>query len=116
MSMYPPPPPHSQPPNSATSPYQPQFGSVQEHPNGTTVLVLGILGLVACGLIAPFAWSMGNKALREMGAQPQVTWTNRGNVTAGRICGIIGTCLIALVAAVAVLVVVVAAVGSTGSF
>lgn len=68
----------------------------REHPNGTSILVLGILSLVVCGVLGPFAWSMGNKALREMDAQPGVNWTNRGNVTAGRVCGIIGSCLLAL--------------------
>lgn len=36
---------------------------------------------------------MGNTALREMDAQPGVVFSNRGNVTAGRMCGIIGTVL-----------------------
>jgi hypothetical protein len=66
----------------------------REHPNGTTVLVLGILSLVVCGALGPFAWSMGTKALREIEANPGVPWSNRGNVTAGRICGIVGTVLL----------------------
>lgn len=68
----------------------------REHPNGTTVLVLGILSLVVCGLLGPFAWSMGSKALREIEASPGVTWNNRGNITAGRICGIVGTGMMAV--------------------
>lgn len=68
----------------------------RDHPNGTTILVLGILSLVACGLCGPFAWSMGNKAIKEMDAQPGANWSNRGNVTAGRVCGIIGTCILGL--------------------
>lgn len=67
-----------------------------EHPRGTTVLVLGILSLMACGLLGPFAWKMGATALNEMDAQPEVSWSNRGNVTAGRICGIIGTAFLAI--------------------
>jgi uncharacterized membrane protein YjgN (DUF898 family) len=59
-------------------------------------LVLGILSLVVCGICGPFAWSMANNALREMDAQPGVTFSNRGNITAGRICGIIGTVLLIL--------------------
>lgn len=73
--------------------FQPQ-PNMREHPDGTTVLVLGILGLVVCGLLAPVAWIKGNSAKREMDAQPQVTWTNQGAVTAGRICGIIGSVLL----------------------
>ncbi len=67
-----------------------------EHPRGTTVLVLGILSLMACGLLGPFAWKMGATAIDEMDAQPEVYWSNRGNVTAGRICGIIGTAFLAI--------------------
>jgi hypothetical protein len=71
-------------------------GNVRAHPAGTTILVLGILSLVICGILGPIAWVKGNNAKREMDAQPQVTWTNRGSVTAGRICGIIATALLAL--------------------
>ncbi len=95
----PPPPPPGQPPNWGTPPaHSGGFAGrpTREHPAGTTVLVLGILGLVVCGLLAPIAWVKGNTAKREMDAQPGVEWTNRGNVTAGRICGMIGTALIAL--------------------
>src|SRR5262245_41781377 len=35
---------------------------------GTLILVLGILSLVICGLLGPFAWVMGNNDLREMRA------------------------------------------------
>jgi hypothetical protein len=103
MSTPPPPPP---PPGGpfGNNPYgQPQYGGApsqpygysapMEHPQGTTILILGILSLVICGLMGPFAWSMGNKALREMDANPQNTYTNRGNVTAGRICGMISSIL-----------------------
>lgn len=70
--------------------------TTREHPAGTTVLVLGILGLIVCGVLAPIAWIKGNSAKREMDAQPDVTWTNRGSVTAGRILGMIGTVVIVL--------------------
>jgi hypothetical protein len=69
-------------------------GAVQrEHTNGTTVLVLGILSLVVCGFLGPVAWSMGNKALHDMDAEPMYDWRNRGNVVAGRICGMIASVL-----------------------
>lgn len=69
-----------------------------EHPNGTTVLVLGILSLVVCQVLGPFAWKMGNTALREMDARPDLVYSNRGSVTAGRIIGIISTVLLGLFA------------------
>jgi hypothetical protein len=64
----------------------------QTHPNGTAILVMGILSLVICSILGPFAWSMGNKALREIDNSGYV-YENRGMVQAGRVCGIVSTCL-----------------------
>ena len=69
-------------------------GGFREHPQGTTILVLGILSLVICGLLGPVAWIMGQKAIREMDGDPTTSWANRGKVNAGRICGIIATALL----------------------
>jgi hypothetical protein len=96
MSMPPPP-----PPPTYGSPYGGYGG--QEHPQGTTVLVLGILSLVVCQLLGPFAWVMGNNALAEIDRNP-AAYTNRSAVQAGRICGIVSTGLMIL--AVVVLAVV----------
>ena len=71
-------------------------GVPQEHPKGTQILVLGILSLVCCGVLGPFAWVMGNNARKEMAAQPNVIWTNKGTVTAGWVCGIIGSVFLIL--------------------
>ncbi|GGT35877.1 DUF4190 domain-containing protein [Nonomuraea spiralis] len=65
----------------------------QTHPNGTTILVLGILSLVVCGILGPFAWSMGNKALKEIDGSGY-PYDNRSAVQAGRICGMIATILL----------------------
>jgi hypothetical protein len=65
---------------------------------------------VVCGLLGPFAWIMGNNALREMDDSGGV-WSNRGNVTAGRICGIISTCLLAF--GIVLGIILVAAAAST---
>jgi hypothetical protein len=81
MSMPPPPPP-------ATGPSW--GGYAQPHPRGTTVLVLGILSFFCFGIIlGPIAAIMGKNALDEIDANPQA-YTNRGQVLAGMICGIIG--------------------------
>ncbi|WP_214317168.1 DUF4190 domain-containing protein [Nonomuraea sediminis] len=64
----------------------------QTHPNGTTILVLGILSLVICSILGPFAWSMGNKALREIDGSGYY-YENRGQIQAGRICGMVATWL-----------------------
>ena len=89
----PPPPPNTPPPGYSTPPgygYGGQQMYAREHPDGTTILVLGILSLVVCGLLGPFAWVKGNNALREIDANPGA-YTNRSNVSAGRICGIIAS-------------------------
>lgn len=88
----PPPPgwqPTAPPPGYGYGGYPPSV----EHPQGTTVLVLGVLSLVVCQILGPIAWNMGNKALREMDATGGV-FSNRGSVQAGRICGMIATGLL----------------------
>ena len=114
MSSMPPPPPPSGPPAGGQPyGYQPYgAGRPAEHPQGTTILILGILSLVVCGLLGPVAWNMGNKALREMDSNPQVQYSNRGNVTAGRICGIIGTAFLALGVVFIVIAIIAAAAGT----
>ena len=44
------------------------------------------------------AHDTGNTAMREIDAQPDVNWTNRGAVSAGRTCGIVGSCFLILFA------------------
>lgn len=100
----------------ATPPYQyppqqPYGWGPREHPQGTTVLVLGILSLVVCGLLGPFAWSMGHSALQEIDANPSA-YSNRSMVLAGYICGIVASCLLILGVVVFVVVLLAAAAGS----
>lgn len=92
-----PPPPPGAPsyPTGASAPH--------EHPKGTTVLVLGILGFVCCAIVSPVAWVMGNNAIREIDAAPQFTYSNRGMVPAGRIYEIVGTLLWAAMIAIYVI-------------
>ena len=106
-----PPPPPSLPPG-----YQPPpqggygWGGGQiDHPQGTAVLVVGILSLVLCQILGPIAWSMGNNALREIDANPAM-YRNRGAVQAGRVCGIVASILL-LVGLAGILLLVVATVG-----
>jgi len=59
---------------------------------GTTILVLGILSLVICAFLGPFAWIMGNGDLQKIRAgtmDPE----GEGTTQAGRICGMISTIL-----------------------
>lgn len=92
----------------------PQGGYQQEHPQGTTILVLGILSLVVCGLMGPFAWSMGTKALREIDANPG-RYSNRSSVNAGRICGMIASILIIVAIVFYAFIIVIAFAGSSSS-
>lgn len=90
------------------------YGGQREHPQGTTILILGILSLVICGFLGPFAWSMGNSALREIDANPGA-YSNRGSVAAGRICGMITSILMIAGIALFVLVIALGAASSTSS-
>lgn len=66
-----------------------------EQSQATTALVLGILSIVCCGILGPFAWNIGQKELNaiDAGRRPPV---NRGNANAGKILGIIGTAFLIL--------------------
>ena len=98
-----------------TPQYNLGYGPVApDHPQANTVLVLGILGIVVCGILAPFAWVMGNRVLREIDAS-NGQLGGRSNANAGRICGIIGTILIGVGLLFAVGVVIVAIIGTATS-
>ena len=60
---------------------------------GTLILVLGILGLVGCGIFTAIpAWIMDSNDLKEMDAGAMDP-SGRGNTNAGRICGMVATIL-----------------------
>ncbi|MGH8926066.1 MAG: DUF4190 domain-containing protein [Acidimicrobiia bacterium] len=67
----------------------------QESSQAVTVLVLGILSLVVCGILGPIAWKLGNDELAAVAAGRR-PGENLGMAQAGRICGIVGTCLLGL--------------------
>ncbi|MFI9506820.1 DUF4190 domain-containing protein [Nocardia sp. NPDC052566] len=92
--------------NYPQQPYgYPAYGPPPDHPQATTVLILGILSLVVCGVLGPFAWVMGKRALDEIDASGGAVG-GRGNVQAGYICGIIGSVML-LLAIVSVVVFVI---------
>lgn len=66
-----------------------------EHPQSTTVMVLGILGLVMCQVASPFAWVMGKRSVAEIDASGG-RLGGRGQAQTGYILGIVGTCLLGL--------------------
>ncbi|HET7387859.1 MAG TPA: DUF4190 domain-containing protein [Nocardioidaceae bacterium] len=84
--------PHQYPPYGYPPPgyYRP------DHPKATTALVVGIVGLVVCGgIISPWAWIEGRRAVREIDASGGA-YGGRGVAQAGYILGIIGTILLAV--------------------
>lgn len=109
------PPPGYHPPPGYGQPWYPQqpYGypqptwtptpTVPKHPSAVTALVLGIIGVsgvLLCGLgtvVAPFAWWVGHRALRDTDESEPGTFSGRGNAEAGRTLGIIGTVLLVLV-------------------
>lgn len=77
-------------------------------------LVLGILGILLCPLCAPVAWGMGRKAERLVDASGG-TLGGRGEATAGKILGMIGTAFIVLgIIAIIALVAIGSSVDTTG--
>ena len=76
---------------SVANPGQPQSASTQ----AITALILGILGVICCGLMAPIAWYIGNQELRaiQAGTSPAA---GQGLATAGKILGMIGSIILAL--------------------
>jgi hypothetical protein len=72
-----------------SAPVQPEKASSK----ATTALVLGILGIVCCGLCAPFAWYIGAAEMKliKAGLSSQA---GKGFAQVGMILGIIGTILI----------------------
>jgi hypothetical protein len=87
------------------------YGAPQPHPQGTTVLVLGILGLVVCFIPGIVGLVLGNRALKEIDANP-AAYNNRQNIVVGRILGIIGIVWQVLGLLAYVLIVVLALVAS----
>ena len=90
------------------------YGRLEPH-RGTTILVLGILGIVVCGVLAPFAWVMGGNDLKKMAAG-QMDPSGRGETQAGYYCGIAGTILLLLtvVGGVMMIALMAAAAGGAG--
>ena len=112
----------SQPSYGQQPPYPPAYGQPQgapvgyapDHPKATTSLVLGILGIVVCGVLAPFAWRMGKRTVDEIDAS-NGQLGGRGSAQAGYVLGLIGTILLGLGVLLVLLFVVLAIIGAATS-
>lgn len=105
------PPPGGQPPWPPQPNMYNPYGGPPQTDNGTLILILGILSIVCIPLLGPVAWIMGNNALASIGAGTGNP-VGQGNVTAGRICGMVGTGF--LVLGIVYWVVILATVGIAG--
>lgn len=76
---------------TVANPGQQQSASTQ----AITSLVLGILGVICCGILAPVAWYLGNQELKAIqeGRSPVAGETL---AKIGKILGIIGSILLVL--------------------
>jgi hypothetical protein len=97
-------------------PYGQPYGTPpQEHPQGTLILIFGILGIFIT-IFAPIAWYLGNKAKNDIQASG-FHYSNEQNISIGRMLGKIFT-IIAIVSIVLVIIfwIVIAVVaGSQGA-
>ena len=75
------------PPAPYSQQYGQPYGAPQEHPQGTVILVLGIVGIFTA-ICAPIAWVLGSKAKKEI-ASSGVHYSNEQNINIGRILGMV---------------------------
>ncbi|MEP7009868.1 MAG: hypothetical protein ABJC13_06060 [Acidobacteriota bacterium] len=61
----------------------------------TTAMIVGIVGVICCGLAAPFAWYLGNKELQLIAAG-QSSPAGEGAAKTGKILGMVGSALLVL--------------------
>lgn len=80
----------------------------QDSNRATTALVFGILGVVGCWLLAPFAWWLGRKELFAIEAGIRSP-THRRNAKTGKVLGMVGTAVFVLVVPLAAVVAINAA-------
>jgi hypothetical protein len=73
------------------------IGGPVEHPRATTVLVLGVMGLLCLGILSPVAWILGKQALVEIDTYPQ-WYGGRTQASLGMWLGVLGTVLMIVMA------------------
>jgi hypothetical protein len=114
----PPPPPPGQPPYGNYPPNQyggpPYAVAPPDHPQATLVLILGIVSVAVCGFVAPFAWVIGSRVVREIDAS-RGQLGGRTQAQVGRIIGIVYTCIMGVALAIGVLALVIVVIGAATS-
>lgn len=64
-------------------------------PSGTVLIIMGVAGILCCGILAPITWVLSNNAMTALDSG-QGNESERGNINAARILGIIGSVLLVL--------------------
>lgn len=93
-SQYQPNSPYGQPAPGPVSPYGQPYPILPEHPQGTLVLVMGIIGIFTL-ITGPIALVIGGKARKEIAATG-ARYSNEQSITIGWVLGIVGTVLLGL--------------------
>ncbi|MGV3516059.1 DUF4190 domain-containing protein [Luteitalea sp.] len=80
-----------------STPYPPVIpgAAPQQSSKATMAIVLGVLGIVCCGLLAPGAWYLASEEIKAIDAG-RIAESNRGMAQVAKILGIIGTILLGL--------------------
>jgi hypothetical protein len=103
-----------QPYGQQPAPYgQQSYGvATGEHPQGTMIFVLGIVGIFV-GVCAPIAWYLGNKTLREITASG-ANYSNVSQIRTGRMLGKVFT-IIYIVFIVLYIIAIIAILGMSAA-
>ena len=93
---------------------QPYHSAPQEHPQGTLILVFGIIGIFS-GIFAPIAWYLGNKARREIAAS-EASYANESQINTGRMLGKVFTIIyIVFIVLTIIFTIILVAIGASQS-
>ena len=76
-----------------------------EPSRATSAVLLGIIGLLTCGVLSPYAWYLGSKEIKAINEDRRDP-TNRGSANAARVIGIIGTVILVIALGVLALLLV----------
>ena len=93
--------------------YSQPYGALPEHPQGTTILVLGIVGLFVT-ICAPIAWYMGSKAQKEIAASGQ-RYANEQNINIGKIIGMVISILAIIGLVIGIVAIIAVVIGAAAS-
>lgn len=97
----------------APQPYGQPYGVAGgEHPQGTMIFVLGIVGIFVA-VCAPIAWILGNKALKEIAAGG-ASYSNESQIRTGRMLGKVFTIIyIVLIVLYIIAIIAIVAIGAS---